>query len=148
MAVQLFIGGACAGKRDLVAGRYPEAAWVAVDEAGLGGWRKCLARSTTPVITGWADWLATALIEEPDDDRLRRRLTEELDALCRAERDQGVEAVLILPEMGRGIVPLEARDRRLRDLAGWLAQDAAARARETWYVRHGLARCLHQVNSA
>ncbi|XKE46628.1 bifunctional adenosylcobinamide kinase/adenosylcobinamide-phosphate guanylyltransferase [Halomonas organivorans] len=146
--MQLFIGGACAGKRDLVASRYPDAGWLRLEREGLEAWRGRLAPGVPLVLTGWADWLADVLGQEPDDDRLRRRLVAELDALTRAERDRGAEAVLILPEMGRGIVPLEARDRRLRDLAGWLAQDAAARADAVWYVRHGLARRLSQVNPA
>ncbi|ATJ82051.1 bifunctional adenosylcobinamide kinase/adenosylcobinamide-phosphate guanylyltransferase [Halomonas beimenensis] len=146
--MQLFIGGACAGKREQVAARFPGACWISVSERGPEGWRDGLSREVPLVLTGWADWLAGVLGQEPDDDRLRRRLVAALDALTRAERDRGAETVLILPEMGRGIVPLEARDRRLRDLAGWLAQDAAARVDAVWYVRHGLARRLSQVNPA
>ncbi|MDT8895954.1 bifunctional adenosylcobinamide kinase/adenosylcobinamide-phosphate guanylyltransferase [Halomonas sp. I1] len=140
--MQLFIGGACAGKRDLVAARFPDAAWSRVDEAGLEGWGHALRPGTVRVLTGWAGWLKKALADEPDDDRLRARLVAALDTLRNAEREARGEVVLILPEMGRGIVPMDAADRRLRDLAGWLAQDAAARAESVWYVRHGLARRL------
>ncbi|GED22080.1 bifunctional adenosylcobinamide kinase/adenosylcobinamide-phosphate guanylyltransferase [Halomonas halmophila] len=140
--MQLFIGGACAGKRDLVTARFPNAIWYRVDDAGLGGWQSVWGRRSSLVITGWPGWLEHALIAEPDDDRLRARLVMALDALVDAERDSRLEAVLILPEMGRGIVPMATADRRLRDLAGWLAQDAAARAEAVWYVRHGLARRL------
>lgn len=140
--MQLFIGGACAGKRDLVTARFPNAVWYRVDSAGLGGWESVWDRRSPMVITGWPGWLESALVDEPDDDRLRERLGVALEALVDAERDSHLEVVLILPEMGRGIVPMAAADRRLRDLAGWLAQDAAARAEAVWYVRHGLARRL------
>ncbi len=141
--MQLFIGGACAGKRDLVAARFPDAVWSRIDETGLEeGWSLALDRNGALVLSGWTRWLAQALAEEPDDDRLRAWLVAALDKLRDAEREARGEVVLILPEMGRGIVPMEAADRRLRDLAGWLAQDAAARADEVWYVRHGLARRL------
>ncbi|MCK2182497.1 bifunctional adenosylcobinamide kinase/adenosylcobinamide-phosphate guanylyltransferase [Halomonas getboli] len=138
--MQLFIGGACAGKRDLVAARFPDAGWSRIDEMGLDGAEHHLRPGAVRVLTGWTRWLAQALATEPDDDRLRERLVAALDALRNAEREARGEIVLILPEMGRGIVPMDAADRRLRDLAGWLAQDAAARADAVWYVRHGLAR--------
>ncbi len=140
--MQLFIGGACAGKRDLVAARFPNAAWSRVDEAGLEGRENDMRSGAVQVLIGWTGWLEAALADEPDDDRLRARLVAALDTLRDAERDARGEVVLILPEMGRGIVPMDAADRRLRDLAGWLAQDAAARAEAVWYVRHGLARRL------
>ncbi|MEQ6887486.1 bifunctional adenosylcobinamide kinase/adenosylcobinamide-phosphate guanylyltransferase [Halomonas sp. CS7] len=144
--MQLFIGGTCAGKRDLIASRFPEATWLKMGEgADLSGWRDRLAPGQCLVISGWLDWLAGALADdadESDDDRLRARLDAELAAMVEAERRGQGEIVLILSEVGRGIVPIDPADRRLRDLAGWLAQDAAARAEAVWYVRHGLARCL------
>ncbi|QFU02368.1 Bifunctional adenosylcobalamin biosynthesis protein CobU [Halomonas sp. THAF5a] len=141
--MRLFIGGACAGKRDLVASRFPEAVWWRVGEGAFpDGWRVRLAPGQCLVITGWLDGLAAALADEPDDDRLRARLAAEFEALREAEREARGEVVLILPEVGRGIVPMDPAERRLRDLAGWLGQDAAARADEVWYVRHGLARRL------
>ncbi|MBB3232647.1 bifunctional adenosylcobinamide kinase/adenosylcobinamide-phosphate guanylyltransferase [Halomonas stenophila] len=145
--MQCFIGGACAGKRDTVAARFPAAVWLRAGEGGaLTGWRDRLSPGRPLVITGWVDWLTEALRGEPDDDRLRGGLAAELAAMGEAERQTGGEIVLILPEMGRGIVPMAPEDRRLRDLAGWLAQDAAAQAAAVWYVRHGLVRRLSQVN--
>ncbi|MDT8880798.1 bifunctional adenosylcobinamide kinase/adenosylcobinamide-phosphate guanylyltransferase [Halomonas saccharevitans] len=144
--MQLFIGGACAGKRDLVASRFPEAVWLKMEKgADLSGWRDRLAPGQCLVISGWLDWLAGALgddADESDDDRLRARLDAELAAMVEAERRGQGEIVLILPEVGRGIVPIDPADRRLRDLAGWVGQDAVALAEAVWYVRHGLARCL------
>ncbi|WP_458525051.1 bifunctional adenosylcobinamide kinase/adenosylcobinamide-phosphate guanylyltransferase [Onishia taeanensis] len=141
--MQLFIGGACAGKGDIVTARFPGAVWWKVGEEGaLSGWRHRLASGQCLVITAWADWLARALVDEPDDDRLRARWADELAAMGEAERHRGGDIVLILPDMGRGIVPLAVEDRRLRDLAGWLSQDAASVAEAVWYVRHGLARRL------
>ena len=139
--MQLFIGGACAGKGDIVTARFPGALWLKADDA-LSDWRDRLVSGRVLVISGWADWLARALADERDDDRLRQRLVDTLQAMIEAEGYTGGQMVLILPEMGRGIVPLAPEDRRLRDLAGWLSQDAASRADAVWYVRHGLARCL------
>ncbi|MGB8714452.1 MAG: bifunctional adenosylcobinamide kinase/adenosylcobinamide-phosphate guanylyltransferase [Onishia taeanensis] len=144
--MQLFIGGACAGKGDIVTARFPDARWLKAGQVGeggaLAGWYERLASAPVVVITGWADWLARALADEGDDDRLRQRLVDTLQAMIEAEGHTGGQVVLILPEVGRGIVPLAPEDRRLRDLAGWFSQDAASRADVVWYVRHGLARCL------
>ena len=146
--MQLFIGGACAGKRDAVMARFPEASWFRLAPGRpLADWRDQESPGPVRVVTGWLGWLEAALAHEPDDDALRQQLAAELDRLGEAERRRGEETVLILPEVGRGIVPMAAGDRRLRDLAGWLAQDAAARASRVWYVRHGLVMALPQVKS-
>lgn len=141
--MQLFIGGACAGKRDAVSERFPAANWHRLSPgAPLGGWRETAMAGHPLVLTGWTAWLEAALAAAPDDDRLREAWRGELRALSRAEHEMALEVVLILPEMGRGIVPMAAEARRLRDLAGWLAQDAARRSEAVWYVRHGLVQRL------
>ncbi|WP_163574763.1 bifunctional adenosylcobinamide kinase/adenosylcobinamide-phosphate guanylyltransferase [Halomonas faecis] len=141
--MQLFIGGACAGKCDAVSERFPAARWHRL-EAGtrLPDWRETVVAEVPLVVTGWADWIEMALSDEPDDDRLREQLVAALEALVAVERERGTTVIVILPEMGRGIVPMAARLRRLRDLAGWLAQDTAERAEAVWYVRHGLVKSL------
>ncbi|MEC9483898.1 MAG: bifunctional adenosylcobinamide kinase/adenosylcobinamide-phosphate guanylyltransferase [Halomonas sp.] len=137
------IGGAYAGKRSAVRARYDALVWhSAYNGAVLEDWRDNVVPGTTLVLEGWEQWLATALAGSGDDDRLRQRFTETLDALVLAERERGLRVVLILLEVGRGIVPIDARDRRLRDLAGWLAQDATARAGRVWYVWNGLVKQL------
>ncbi|WP_258176182.1 bifunctional adenosylcobinamide kinase/adenosylcobinamide-phosphate guanylyltransferase [Halomonas ventosae] len=92
------------------------------------------------VVTGWADWLKALLAATADDETVRAAWRDQLVALGDAERQAGGEALLILDEMGSGIVPMAADDRRLRDLNGWLAQEVAARSRSVWQVRHGLCK--------
>lgn len=145
--MQLFIGGACAGKRDAVRSLFPDAGWhSAYDGKVLETWRDSLPRQGVLVLEGWEQWLAAWLVEETgdplDDDPLRERLRSLLSGWQALEREAAIEVVLILPEMGRGIVPLDRAERRLRDLAGWLAQDAAACCEPVWYVRHGLVQRL------
>ncbi|MEQ5800651.1 bifunctional adenosylcobinamide kinase/adenosylcobinamide-phosphate guanylyltransferase [Halomonas sp. H10-9-1] len=140
--MQLFIGGACAGKHEAVTERFPTACWHRLAPgAPLESWRASITAAPL-VLTGWTTWLEGALGAEPDDDRLRERLVATLDALVAVERRGGPVVVLVLSEIGRGIVPMAASTRRLRDLAGWLAQDAAARAESVCYVRHGLVKRL------
>lgn len=153
--MQLFIGGACAGKRDAVVRHHPSARWHRLDpQADLVDWLAALETGGllesggVRVVTGWSAWLEVALDREPDDVRLRHELADAVAVLLAAEHDHGLTVVLILADMGRGIVPMAYRDRRLRDLAGWLAQDAAARAERVWYVRHGLVQPMHQVKTS
>ncbi len=135
--MRVVIGGTHAGKRDAVR------AW-----GGAPCWLEAASLPEAPppagdlVVDGWAAWIAAQLAEEADNDRLRARLVRALETLLAAERRTGATITLILEEMGRGIVPMSRRQRRLRDLNGWLAQDAAARAEAVYYVWHGLVRRL------
>ncbi|MFW3616159.1 bifunctional adenosylcobinamide kinase/adenosylcobinamide-phosphate guanylyltransferase [Billgrantia antri] len=140
--MQLFIGGACAGKRDAVRQRFDAPHWHSAHAGSrLEAWRS-LTEKRCLVLEGWERWIGQRLAAEPDDDRLRRAMAREVDSLRAWEAERGGQAVLILLEMGRGIVPLGLENRRLRDLNGWLAQDAAARCERVWYVWNGLVKSL------
>ena len=141
--MQLFIGGAWAGKRRAVTERFVLPHWHSAYQGhALAEWPVAAASARCLVLEGWERWIAARLYNEADDDQLRQVLSGELDTLHAWEAGQGREVVLIMLEMGRGIVPLSPEKRRLRDLNGWLAQDAAARCEQVWYVRHGLCRSL------
>ncbi|MGQ4880427.1 bifunctional adenosylcobinamide kinase/adenosylcobinamide-phosphate guanylyltransferase [Billgrantia sp. LNSP4103-1] len=141
--MQLFIGGTHAGKRGIVRQRFDSPGWHSAHMGcRLEAWPATAALARGLVLEGWECWLAERLADQPDDDRLRDAMAGELDALREWEARKGAEAVLIMLEMGRGIVPLDPAKRRLRDLNGWLAQDAAARCERVWYVWNGLARPL------
>lgn len=138
MAMQLFIGGACAGKRDAVTSRFPSASWHRL-EAGqpLINSQQALAANTPLVITGVLEWLG-ALLERDDNDTQRQQWQNDITQLC--QRAEGLNAALIIiaSEVGRGVVPMQPEQRRLRDLNGWFTQDATAQADQVWYIRHGL----------
>ncbi|MBF7053401.1 bifunctional adenosylcobinamide kinase/adenosylcobinamide-phosphate guanylyltransferase [Halomonas sp. KAO] len=139
--MQCFIGGACSGRRELVSKRFPAAHWERLNPGeGVADWLGDLPEGATLVVTGWAGWL-TAAQAEVDDDGVRASWRAMLEALA-AQETRGLEVVLILDEMGRGIVPMAPEARRLRDLNGWLVQEVASRCSAVWYVRHGLARRL------
>ncbi|WP_445000879.1 bifunctional adenosylcobinamide kinase/adenosylcobinamide-phosphate guanylyltransferase [Halomonas mongoliensis] len=137
--MQSLIGGARSGRRRLAVERFPGARWHRL-AAGEGA-AACLAaheRSEILVVDGIADWLAAVLAETPDDDALRGVWSGLLDGLAAAPG----EVVLILDEMGRGIVPMDPMARRLRDHNGWLVQAAVARSHTVWQLRHGLCKQL------
>lgn len=144
MAVQLFLGGARAGKRDAVAARWPHAHWQSlVPGEALADWAERvppMVQSAPTVLYGVLAWLDSALAKSDDDDALRRRWQADLDAL--GARFNAAPLIIIGHEVGRGIVPMERDQRRLRDMNGWFNQDAAACAECVWQVRHGLVMAL------
>lgn len=136
--MQLFIGGACAGKREVVATRFPEAYWHRLEASqSLSRCQQALSSDTPLVITGLIDWLAS-VTTKPDSDTLRQQWREELAQLCERADTLNAGLIIIASEVGRGIVPMQPEQRRLRDINGWFIQDATARADHVWYVRHGL----------
>lgn len=140
--MQLFIGGACAGKRDAVATRFPAAQWWRLDAARpFSDSQQALVANTPLVITGLLEWLGVAL-ERDDNDALRQQWQREMIQLCQRANELNAALIIITSEVGRGIVPMQPEQRRLRDLNGWFTQDATAQAEQVWYVRHGLVMAL------
>lgn len=142
MAMQLFIGGACAGKRDAVTARFPSARWRQLEVAHpLSDCQQALEAERPLVITGVLEWLASAL-DATEHDVLRPQWQSELATLSQRADELNAPLIIITTEVGRGIVPMQPEQRRLRDANGWFNQDAAAQAEQVWYVRHGLVQLL------
>ncbi|WP_404457521.1 bifunctional adenosylcobinamide kinase/adenosylcobinamide-phosphate guanylyltransferase [Sutcliffiella horikoshii] len=138
--MQLIIGGAFSGKRSTVRTLHSEElSWVsAYDEHSMTDWKSQWESDTSLVLEGWEQWIMNALPLEQDDDSIRQFFYSFLLESKEEERKRGKGIVLIMLEMGRGIVPVEKQERRLRDLAGWFSQDAAKLADEVYYVWHGM----------
>ncbi|MEA2119234.1 bifunctional adenosylcobinamide kinase/adenosylcobinamide-phosphate guanylyltransferase [Halovibrio sp. HP20-50] len=136
--MQLFIGGACAGKRDAVTARFPSALWHRLAPGQrLDALQQMLVADTPLVITGVFEWLEAALADA-ENDALRQQWQGDMPPLYQRAEALKAPLIIIATEVGRGIVPMQPERRRLRDLNGWFSQDAAARADQVWYVRHGL----------
>ena len=165
--MHVFIGGTASGKRQRVAERYPEARWrdagemmSRVPDAGAGpgpgpgtgaGAGPASGDGDTLVISGWLAWLEAELAVDleagsasADDDRLGQRWRQAFAGWASSP----AQCVLVLDEVGRGIVPVDPAQRRLRDLMGWLSQDAVRLASQTHYVRHGLTMRLDGKDAA
>ncbi|MDN6296484.1 MAG: bifunctional adenosylcobinamide kinase/adenosylcobinamide-phosphate guanylyltransferase [Halomonas sp.] len=142
--MQLFLGGARAGKRDAVAERWPAARWQALAPGEtLAEWAARVqfeGQGVPTVLYGVLPWLEAALERETNHDALRRQWQAELVALD--ARFAPAPLIIIGHEVGCGIVPMDRLERRLRDMNGWFNQDAAAIARRVWRVRHGLVMVL------
>ncbi|QNI03335.1 bifunctional adenosylcobinamide kinase/adenosylcobinamide-phosphate guanylyltransferase [Halomonas sp. SH5A2] len=140
--MQLFIGGACAGKRDAVTARFPDAVWCRLAPGQrLAECQQALVADTPLVITGVLEWLDAALAKA-ENDALRQQWQGDMTRLCQRADELKVPLIIIANEAGRGIVPMQPEQRRLRDLNGWFTQDATAQAEQVWYVRHGLVQLI------
>ncbi|KHJ51015.1 MULTISPECIES: bifunctional adenosylcobinamide kinase/adenosylcobinamide-phosphate guanylyltransferase [unclassified Halomonas] len=141
--MQLFIGGASAGKRDAVKQRFPGAVWWRLAPGQrLQEVSHVMHPGTPLVLHGLFEWLSAAIHSDFSSDEWRAHWREDLQRLDEAAAGQHATLVVIANELGRGLVPMARDQRRLRDLSGWFTQDAAAQASQVWYVRHGLVQAL------
>ncbi|MGD6874715.1 bifunctional adenosylcobinamide kinase/adenosylcobinamide-phosphate guanylyltransferase [Sutcliffiella horikoshii] len=138
--MQLFIGGAYSGKRKIVRALHSgELNWVSSYYGhNFTDWKSYWERDTPIVLEGWEKWITKALLFDQKDDSIRQFFYSFLLELKEEERKTGNQVVIIMLEMGRGIVPVNKQERRLRDIAGWILQDAAKLADEVYYVWHGM----------
>ncbi|MFJ5714679.1 bifunctional adenosylcobinamide kinase/adenosylcobinamide-phosphate guanylyltransferase [Neobacillus sp. NPDC093127] len=141
--MQLVIGGAFSGKRKIVKDTIGTCSWVsAYQEDRIEDWETRWLHGTTLVIEGWEKWIADELTTSENNDDIRSVYNALFQTLFEEEQRRKNKIVLIMLEMGKGIVPLQKKDRRLRDIAGWIAQDAAQLSDQVDYVWNGLARRL------
>lgn len=141
--MQLIIGGAYSGKRKIVKDQFDDFgfSWLSsYDEASIGSWKDEWQKDTHLVLEGWENWLrGDVRLSIPLKD-LREKYNQMFRIFLDEETLRNTQVILIMLEMGKGIVPIEAEERQLRDLAGWIQQDAALLAENVSYVWHGLSR--------
>ena len=141
--MQLVIGGAFSGKRKIVKERNRTCSWVSAYEGDMvEDWETKWLEGTTLVIEGWEQWIASRLKKSEINDDIRKEFKALFQTLIEEEKKRNNRIVLIMLDIGKGIVPIEKDDRRLRDIAGWIAQDAAHLSDQVDYVWNGLSRRL------
>ncbi|GAE24657.1 hypothetical protein JCM9140_600 [Halalkalibacter wakoensis JCM 9140] len=136
--MQLVIGGAFSGKRKIVR-KMGKSSWLsAYNRDPLSKWDSIWEKDSLLVLEGWETWVAHEIEKNEKLANIRLSIREFLQQMKREEKRRDSEIILIVLEVGRGIVPIEKRDRLLRDLLGWIAQDAVEIADEVHYVWNGL----------
>jgi adenosylcobinamide kinase/adenosylcobinamide-phosphate guanylyltransferase len=141
--MQLVVGGAYAGKRKVVRQKVSRMSWISSYTGNsLGSWKSEWSYDTCLVLEGWERWIAEDLKQGMILDEVRLKYSSLLKTICAEEKRRKNNVLLIMLEMGRGIVPLNEEERKLRDVAGWLLQDASEQAEEVIYVWHGLTQTL------
>ena len=122
--MQVFIGGAHNGKRAYVKEMLTEqdVDWI---EGGLP------SPSREPiVVTGLENWLASCALSEEEAIYQVMKSVENRDT------------IVILTDIGRGIVPMDARQRQLRDTCGRLYQRIMAEADEVTRIWYGIPQTI------
>ncbi|PTL40033.1 bifunctional adenosylcobinamide kinase/adenosylcobinamide-phosphate guanylyltransferase [Alkalicoccus saliphilus] len=125
--MHVVIGGAFAGKSAYVQQAYPKAQWVTPEEY------PDQVKEKTIIVSGISSWLQAGGTEEKFWNWF---------SLIRKD----LYPVLILQEMGQGLVPMDAEDRRVRDENGRIAQRAVKEAVKAEYVWHGLIECWKNIS--
>jgi len=124
--MQVFIGGAHNGKRAYIKNLLEQ-------QGGKLEWFDGVlptVGTNAIIIAGIEGWLAdTALSEE-------QAIAKILESVA------GREVVFILTEIGRGIVPIDAEQRKLRDVCGRLYQRLFIEADEVTRIWYGIAQIV------
>ncbi|MCM3636442.1 bifunctional adenosylcobinamide kinase/adenosylcobinamide-phosphate guanylyltransferase [Sporosarcina luteola] len=125
--MHVFIGGAYNGKRDYVIGLLTDVPhhWVDCSAGELE-----IPSGSKVVIDRIEHWLAQTQLPEADAVEL---ILNEIE---------GKDVIFILTDIGRGIVPMDAEQRKLRDACGRLYQRFIAEADEVTRIWYGLAQTL------
>ncbi|WP_409290023.1 bifunctional adenosylcobinamide kinase/adenosylcobinamide-phosphate guanylyltransferase [Peribacillus sp. SCS-37] len=135
--MQLVIGGAYSGKRKFLRSTGLEFNLVSAymgqsmeDALNYPGSQGSLA------VEGFEVWIKKQLLS--NERNIRQEFIQYYQSLIKLERERGITVFLLMIEMGRGIVPVDSMDRKWRDYAGWVQQDAAKVSEAVYYVWHGL----------
>lgn len=115
------------------------------------GKRKFVKRMLEGTPHRWVD-CSTGELEIPSDgkivvDRIEQwlaqtKLAEEEAVEFILKSIEGMDVIFILTDIGRGIVPMDAEQRKLRDTCGRLYQQLIARSDEVTRIWYGLAQTL------
>ncbi|PYZ92316.1 hypothetical protein CR194_15900 [Salipaludibacillus keqinensis] len=141
--MQLIIGGAFSGKRKIVKNLSGNVSWISsYEQQSLSNWEKVWEIDSNLVLEGWENWLRTEIQSGRSIAAIRQQMNTLFAELKAEEKRRDQQVILIMLEMGRGIVPLEEENRQLRDLTGWIQQDAAEISEKVIYVWHGLTRVM------
>lgn len=133
--MHVVIGGAYCGKRQYVKSKWKQAQWIsAYDGVQLDRLSSVTVESEI-VLEGFEVWIAQLIDEGKSDEEIVHYFREQF-----ARFSSSQQVILIMLEIGKGIVPMEEKNRRLRDIMGWIQQAAVQKAEGVTSIWHGLAR--------
>lgn len=127
--MHIVIGGSYSGKRQFVREKWGSFQLISAYE---GQSMNEAVHSVVVVYEGFELWIGELIIA----GYTNQEIVEVFRKWFRERQD----AVLIMLEIGRGIVPIEEHNRRLRDVVGWVQQEAVKQADEVTSIWHGLAK--------
>lgn len=128
------IGGAYSGKRNFVRKQVPDAKWISAYNDQMVTEE---ASDRSLVLEGFETWVEQLISEGKSDREICEFFRD-----CLRQKKEKHNLYLIMLEVGRGVVPIDKNERRLRDIMGWIQQSAVKEATMATYIWHGLAKTM------
>ena len=119
--MEMIIGGAFQGKSSLAESKYPDIRWVKGAEAD---WE---AISKTKGILGFHEYIRKELKEGREVTSLAKDLIQ-----------ANPNVVIVSDEVGYGVVPIDAFDRKYREAVGRVCTDLASKSKKVIRVVCGI----------
>lgn len=132
--MHVVIGGAYSGKRQFVRENWESIQLISAYE------KKHWDESVTEAVVayeGFEVWVGQLLDNGKSNDEIINWFKQWLNELANQDN-----VILIMLEIGKGIVPMEEKNRRLRDIVGWIQQEAVRQADKVTSIWHGLAKTM------
>ncbi|BCB03892.1 bifunctional adenosylcobinamide kinase/adenosylcobinamide-phosphate guanylyltransferase [Bacillus sp. KH172YL63] len=131
-------GGSFNGKRKWVNDSFlhnnPEYTWFSFFDGDV----ETIETTAATVVLEGLEYAIRSSLHLPAED-IREKFKHRMSSLLQWEQDvQGRKVIWIGSEIGKGIVPVDAADRKWRDVTGWIYQDLADMAQEVWVVWYGI----------
>jgi len=137
--MHVIIGGAYSGKRQYVRDHWRSFQFIsAYEEKTINE----LVTEDTVVYEGFEIWIREQIDRGKTNDEIVNWFRNWLASLKNPDK-----TVLIMLEIGKGIVPMEEQNRRMRDLVGWIQQEAIRQANTVTSIWHGLAMQMKNIIS-
>lgn len=132
----VIIGGAYSGKRKHVVNTYEYSIWKSAYEGVKVEEIFTNTADEIVVLEGFEIWISHLIKSGKSDEEILYFFGEGF------KKSPNKSLILIMLEVGKGIVPVNKEDRRLRDVMGWIQQEAVSNAEVVTSVWHGLTRVM------
>ena len=129
--MHVVIGGAYSGKRQYVRTKWSSFQLISSYEGK--DYNETLKEDIV-VYEGFEIWVKQMMDKGKTNDEIFEWFRQWLTSIENPEN-----TVLIMLEIGKGIVPMEEQNRRIRDVVGWIQQEAVNQAATVTSIWHGLA---------
>ena len=140
--MELIVGGCFQGKSAFAAKRYQEQRGILLSQeewflaAADGRHSAWEVAWTAPAVEHMQEYIRRVSLEDGTLEEKKLRISRWIETIAK----KNPSAILVMDEVGCGVVPMEAAERAYRDLAGYAGQCAAKRAECVYRVICGIGR--------
>ncbi|GGJ99522.1 hypothetical protein GCM10007063_22350 [Lentibacillus kapialis] len=138
-------GGAYNGKRKWVKDHYAAEHYIWLSAYSSDALTKPLQNyiPSLAVLEGLEEWIRTQIDSAFSPYTLRQRVMDQLGVWLEWEQANSCRRLVIIgTDTSKGIVPMDKRQRYLRDVTGWVYQDIVAQAERADVIWYGIAQTI------